>query len=130
MSTFSLQKSRKQQYLRQSVQITGLNTPVFQTCIDSLHQMHDLLGRSLPENSLEQFRPDTFGTYFALNLATRYFTSRHDDPFSSALPFPYSNLKQNGGSALMLNNNYFYGYDNQVLYYAAVPTPQTGASSK
>jgi len=112
-------KSLKQQFLRQSVQITGLNTSTFQKCIDNLHRINDAFSRSLPANTLEIFFPDKFGNYSALNFSTRYFTSRNDDPIGSAIPFNHS-VDPHAVLTSMTSDRYFHGVDNEVLYYARI----------
>jgi hypothetical protein len=46
-----------------------------------------MLSREFPEHTLEEFRPDDFITYPAINFGTRYFTSQHDNPYTSIVPF-------------------------------------------
>jgi hypothetical protein len=114
-------KPNKQRYLRQSIQLTGLGTPMFETCIERVRQAHDLFYRHLPSNSFEPLNLDTFLDSTCLNFATRYFTSRHDDPLGTGLPFgnnvdPYGILKS------MVTERYFHGADNKVFYYMAKGT--------
>lgn len=112
----TLKRPRKPRFLRQGVQLTGFNTPIFQSYMTSLHEIHDLLSRQFPERSLEEFKPDNFITYSSLNFATRYFTSRHDDPHCIQVPFA-SAVDPKGILASMQNDNYIHAADNSVLYY-------------
>jgi hypothetical protein len=52
-----------------------------------------------------------------LELATRYVTSRYDDPNGAALSFNQT-TDPNGILASMRNSKYFHGDDNKVLFFA------------
>ena len=75
-----------------------------------------MLSCEFPKRTLEEFRPDCFTTYSSLDLATRYFTSRRDDPYSPIVPFSHS-VDPKGILSSMETDIYFHGADNAVLYY-------------
>jgi hypothetical protein len=75
-----------------------------------------MLSREFPEHTLEEFVPDNFITYPAINFGTRYFTSRRDDPYGSIVPF-LPGVDPKGILSLMQTDTYFHAEDNTVLYY-------------
>jgi hypothetical protein len=69
------------------VQLTGLNTKTFETGIDNLQMLHVMLARQIPEGLMEQYDPSSYLQYSSIDLGTRYFTARQDDPLGTAIPF-------------------------------------------
>jgi hypothetical protein len=65
---------------------------------------------------MEPFALGQFHHFDTVEFATRYFTSRRDDPNGTALPFDRS-TDPNGVLSGMSDNKYFHGEDNKVLYY-------------
>jgi hypothetical protein len=106
----------RRHFLRQSVQITGLSTPSFQTCIDHLQHIHATFSRHVPEGTLEPFQPSEFLNHPSMDIATRYFTSRREDPTGTAVPFP-ANVDPKGILRSLAADDYFHGPDNEVLFY-------------
>ena len=66
---------------------------------------------------MEPLVSSQFGRSDMVELSTRYFTSRRDDPHGIATPFDKS-IDQNGILSSMSNDKYFRGEDNKVHYYA------------
>lgn len=116
---------RTQGYLRQTVQVTGLNLPPFETCIDNMQHLHQVLSRQVPEGDMELFSPSTSLSYPSIEFGTRYFTSRRDDPLSAAMPFDHA-VDPKGILTSMVADGYFHGEDNKVLYYRLVPSSGNG----
>jgi hypothetical protein len=115
-----------QGYLRQTVQVTGLNLPRFETCIDNMQHLHQVLSRQVPEGDMEPFSPSTTSpSYPSIEFGTRYFSSRRDDPLSAAIPFDHA-VDPKGILASMIADGYFHGEDNKVLYYRLVPSSGDG----
>jgi hypothetical protein len=81
-----------------------------------IQRLHQALTRQVPEGDMEPLIFSQFGRFHTIDLATRYFTSRRDDPHGIPLPFDRSTDPNNilGG---MTNNKYFHGEDNKVLFY-------------
>jgi hypothetical protein len=50
-------------------------------------------------------------------MATRYFTSRQDDPNGIPLDFDQSTDPKGVLNGMTANGKYFHGEDNMVLYY-------------
>jgi hypothetical protein len=120
----SIRRVNCQQYLRQSVQLTGLGATTFTTCIDKLKQLHERFGRHVSDGSLLPLTFDTFKTFDCINLSTRYFTSRRDNPHGERIPFAFD-VDPQGILANMETDHYFHGEDNEVQYYAAKTHSQT-----
>ncbi|KIM72038.1 hypothetical protein PILCRDRAFT_82231 [Piloderma croceum F 1598] len=107
-----------QPFIRQSVQLTGFDSKEFQTCINKLQQLHQTFLRQVPEGNMEPLTLGQFRQFDTVEFATRYFTSRRDDPNGTEMPFDQS-TDPNGVLARLANNKkYFHGEDNKVLYYA------------
>jgi hypothetical protein len=114
----------KKPYLRQSVQLTGLDTKTFETGVDNLRMLHVMLARQIPEGLMEQYNPSSYLQYPSIDLGTRYFTARRDDPLGAAIPF-HPNVDPKGVLSSIATDTYFHGEDNQVLYYG-LSTDQYG----
>ena len=105
-------------FMRQSVKMTGLGTPAFQDCIGNIQRLSQILSRQVPEGHMDTFQHSNFLEHPALDIGTRYFTSRKDDPMGPSAPFEDS-VDPKGILASMADDKYFYGADNIVLYYLA-----------
>ena len=108
--------SRRIRFLRQGLQITGLSNPIFQTCMDNIRQIHARFAHCLPDGTLEEFVTSKFMHHDCIDTGNRYFTSRYEDPSSTAVPFSRAVDPHNFLSTLS-DGNLFHGADNKVLYY-------------
>lgn len=61
------------------------------------------------------------GRHLTVDLATRYFTSRQDDPTGAPLDFDQTTDPM-GILAYMVNDKYFHGEDNRVRYFTMDPS--------
>ena len=104
--------------------MTGLSTPSFQTCVDNLQLIHTMLSRHVPEGTLEPFLPSEFLTHTCIDVSTRYFTSRREDPTGTAISFSPA-VDPKGMLRSLSTEDHFHGVDNQVLYYALVASSKT-----
>ena len=105
-------------FMRQSVKLTGLGAPLFQDCIGNIQRLSQILSRQVPEGNMDIFQHSNFLEYPALDIGTRYFTSRKDDPVGPSAPFDNS-VDPTGILASIVDDKYFYGPDNIVLYHLA-----------
>ena len=55
-----------------------------------------------------------------IEFGNHYFTSRHDDPYSSEIPFGQA-VDPKGILSSISGNQIFHGPDNKVLYYQLIP---------
>ena len=98
------------------MQLTGFNSDDFKASIDTMQHLFQIFSHQVPEGAIEPLDFGHFGQYAVIEFSTRYFTSRHDDPHSDALPFDRS-MDPKGILANISNPKYFHGEDNKVLYY-------------
>lgn len=107
-------------HLRQSIALTGLNTPLFQLVIQNVNKIHALFGRAVGLDSLSQCGIVTqFREYTAIELSNRYFTPKKDvtdvEPILLDKDIdPYGYLLKAGGTTL------FHGEENVVTYYECI----------
>ena len=123
-----ISRSNNPRFLRQGIQITGLNTPMFQKSIHGLFSIHALLGHEFPDGFLHEFEADKFMEYGCINLAKQYLTFCCDNPYSVSVPFP-SAVDPNGCLTSMCTDSYFHGADNDVLYFHML-SPQSSERLK
>jgi hypothetical protein len=67
---------------------------------------------------MDIFQHSNFLDRPAIDMGTRYFTSRRDDPVGPSAPIDGS-VDPKGILASIVDEKYFYGPDNVVLYYLA-----------
>ena len=101
------------------MQLTGLSTPSFQTCVDNLQLIHSTFNCHVPEGALEPLQPSEFLNHPSIDTATRYFTSRREDPTGTAVPFSQT-VDPKGILQSLGYGDYFHGPDNDVLFYTLV----------
>jgi hypothetical protein len=76
---------------------------------------------------MEPFMFGQVHQFDTLDISTRYFTSRYDDPLGQQIEFdPMVDPK--GILASISNSKYFHGEDNKVLFYVLKPSGDEKAS--
>ena len=80
-----------------------------------------MLARQMSEGSMEPFTFGQVRQFNTLDISTRYFTSRYDDPLGQQIEFDPM-VDPNGILASMPNGKYFHGEDNKVLFYILKPS--------
>jgi hypothetical protein len=68
------------------------------------------------EGAMEQFTVGQINEFDTIQLATRYFTSRPEDPSSISVLFDRL-VDPKGIMAGLSDETYFHSGDNEVLYY-------------
>ena len=111
-------EKKTQPFIRQSVRITGLGTPGFESSIDNIRRLSQIISRQVPEGTMDQFTHCFFLEHSALDVGTRYFTSRKDDPMGPAVPLDVM-IDPKGILASMSDDKHFHSIDNIVKYYTA-----------
>lgn len=113
-------------YLRQSISLTGFNTPTFKRVSENIHAIQEFFQRFIGKDSLQELTViGDFEDALSIDMGNRYFTPHRGAlPGSMAIPFssdvdPHSYLFKAGGSTL------FHSEDNIVGYYTKV-LDQTG----
>jgi hypothetical protein len=98
--------------------VTGLGTPGFELTIAKIQCLSQIISRQVSEGTMDHFIHGFFQENSALDVGTRYFTSRKDDPMSPAAPFDHT-IDPKGILLSMSDDKYFHGVDNMVKYYSA-----------
>jgi hypothetical protein len=81
--------------------------------------MHTAFKHQVPEGELESFQTATFLDHLCVDIGTRYYMSRQEDPTWMAIPFS-SDMDPNGTLQAMATDDHFHRVNNQVLYYTIV----------
>jgi len=105
-------------HLRQSLTLTGLNAPTFQKVSENIAAIHELCGRFIGKDSLQDLTAiGGFEEYLAIEMSNRYFTPRRQEtlgvieiPFSADVD-PHGLLAKGAGTA------FIHTEDNEVYYY-------------
>jgi hypothetical protein len=100
-----------------------LGSPKFKACIDTLQVLHSKFGRKISDGLLENYQPDEFMSFEAVNASTRYFTSRKEDPYGRNEQFS-QDVDPKGILGSLATDRYFHGMDNVVDYFSALPQLQ------
>jgi hypothetical protein len=111
-------EKKTQPFIRQSVKITGLGTPGFESSIENIRRLSQIITRRVPEGTMDQFTHCFFLEHSALDVGTHYFMSRKDNPMGLAAPLDHT-IDPKGILASMSDDKHFYGIDNMVKYYLA-----------
>jgi hypothetical protein len=61
-------------HLRQQVSVTGLGTSKFATALESLSSINRLFSKQIRPDVLEDWTPDFYQEFPAVNISNRYFT--------------------------------------------------------
>jgi hypothetical protein len=108
---------RSSGFIRQSVQLTGLNTSSFQSTIHNIRIIHGMFECSFLDGALEQPSTTRYAKYECMDLNTRYLTSRKEDPTTQPVIIPHY-IDPNGYlSSIPPPRTYFYGPENEVQYF-------------
>ena len=104
-------------YLRQSVSITGLQSSIFDKIIQTVTEIHAVLGRTVGIENFEECQIITsYKGMSALQLSNRYFTPREDMAEENQLVLstdidPFGYLAKAAGMTLC------YTDENAVQYF-------------
>jgi len=108
-------------HLRQSLTLTGFNAPTFQTVSENIAAVHDLFGRFVGKESLQELTATgMFGEYVFIDMSNRYFTPRRQETLGTTeIPFstdvdPHGFLAKAAGTSLVHTD------ENAVHYYERV----------
>jgi hypothetical protein len=107
----------KVRYLRQSISLGGMGTPLFEASIENMIQGYGILARNVPSTHLVPHGIiETIDGTSSLNFVNRYFTPKRDAPSARAVPFtreidPHGILTATGGET------YIHTEENVVNYY-------------
>ncbi|TFK60824.1 hypothetical protein BDN72DRAFT_778922 [Pluteus cervinus] len=110
--------SSKPHLLQQSVTLTGLGTESFESSIEALIKIHNVLSHEFPEGKLTAWQPATTGwtSGRGLTLTNRYFTNRSEGSGMQNVPFS-TDVDPKGVLTKMLNNKLIHTKENEVKHY-------------
>jgi len=111
-------EKKTQLFIRQSIKIMGLGTPGFESSIENIWRLSQIISHQVPEGMMEQFTHCFFLKHSALDVGTRYFTSHKDDPMGPVAPLDLM-IDPKGILASMSDDKHFHGINNMVKYYTA-----------
>ena len=105
--------------MRQSVRITGLDQPMFAKVIETITGVENMFARHVDKNNINEWAPSTYTSHQAIEVHSRYFTFRNDDPRSPSVPLGW-HIDPTGKLGAMAGNDLFHSKDNVVLYRTKV----------
>lgn len=103
--------------MRQGIQLTGLQSSSFQTCVNNITHIYSAFSREFEDNTLHPWQPDTFMTSPALNIYNRYFYTSQESPQQAAIPFEDNVDMDHILSAIGLKAGLVHTADNKVEYF-------------
>ncbi|KAF8872048.1 hypothetical protein BD779DRAFT_1453279 [Infundibulicybe gibba] len=112
---------RQCKFLRQSVSLTGLGSPMFDAAVEATHQIYDMFQRQFQEGALEVWHTDVWQTpshqsHLSLPMSNHYLTPRRDAPRMEHIPFE-TEEDPHGYLESMFKEGYVHGEENIVGYY-------------
>ncbi|KZP16751.1 hypothetical protein FIBSPDRAFT_748313 [Athelia psychrophila] len=111
--------SRSIHFVRQQIQLTGLECSIFKRTVQTIQRLDHLLSRQVPDGKMDPLQLPSAFCDTALEPGNRYFTARRDDPDSKDLPFDPA-VDPKGILEGIRTSSYFHGQDNQVMYFVAL----------
>ena len=115
-------------FLRQSVQLSGLDTSTFTTAVDNIRTLYAQFSRHFQGGNLHVWQPDTFMTHTALNIYNRYFYTTKDCPNQAAIALGDTIDPDHILAAMGLASGLIHTGDNQVEYFKFTPDRKLVAS--
>ncbi|KAJ8494495.1 hypothetical protein ONZ45_g13209 [Pleurotus djamor] len=106
---------RKRAHLRQSVSLTGFNTPNFLAALSQIQSLSKLASRNYKEGSFDTPKPEVRLGHRVINASTRYLTSLAVDYSSQHLPFDHS-TDPDGLLESLRGTDFVHSQDNIVSY--------------
>ena len=108
----------RRQYMRQSVMLTGLSSPIFDEAIASVHAIQDMFRRTTTEGTMEEWTPSVFQEHPSIDVGNRYFTPRQfalgDRQIAFSAVIDPDNILSDA-----MGDNFVHVEDNHVEYYEA-----------
>jgi len=110
-------KSNEARFMRQLVQLTGLDTSSFNTAVHNIRTLFAEFSRHFQDGDLHVWNPDTFMTHPALNIYNRYFYTTKECPNQAAVALGDTIDPNHTLAALGLASGLVHTHDNQVEYF-------------
>ena len=119
-STISSRKnSPKVAHLTQTVHLSSLGSPAFESVTDRFISIHELFSQQFPEGTMQPPAPSWFMHYPKIEVSTRYFTSRKSCP-SGESALLSEDIDPCGTLTVLMGSDLYHGIDNQVQYFKMI----------
>jgi hypothetical protein len=103
--------------MRQSIQITGLDTQTFAIATENILKLHNLIARSFPEGKLQTWQPSTFlDDSTAIDIGNRYFTDQRDAADATPIQIAHS-VDPQGILTTLMGQDFIHSTENEVQYF-------------
>ncbi|KAF8225190.1 hypothetical protein L208DRAFT_1307292, partial [Tricholoma matsutake] len=103
-------------YLKQSVSMTGFQTPSFMAAADNLSSIYAVFTQCVPPTKLQARVLDNYEDFHSISMSNRLFTARMEAPTDPALDLGRE-VDPDGKLAELGQGQYFHGKDNKVRYW-------------
>lgn len=110
-------KPSEAKFLRQGVQLTGLESSKFQSSVNAIHSVFSEFSRHINQSHLHPWKSDVFTTYPAINIYNRYFYTAQDSPKQGSIPFGDDIDPEHVLATLGLTSSLVHTVDNCVEYF-------------
>lgn len=115
----SASQPNRRQYMRQSVMLTGLSSPIFDEVIASVYEIQDMFRRTaVIDGTMEGWTPSVFQNHISFDVGNRYFTRRQYALQDQEIAFNPSVDPHNILSEAM-DDQLVHVEENHVEYYEA-----------
>ena len=108
--------SPKVTHLTQTIHLSGLGSPAFESVTDKLISIHELFSRQFPEGTMQPPIPSLFMHYPKVEASTCYFTSRKSYPTGESILL-FEDVDPHGTLTALMGSDLYHGVDNQVQYF-------------
>src|SRR3984893_15073320 len=110
-------KTEDAKFLCQSVQLTGLDTSLFNTVVHNIRTLDAEFSCHFQASNLHVWNPDTFMTHPALNIYNCYFYTTKECPNQAVIALEDAIDPHHTLAAMGLASGLIHTGDNQVEYF-------------
>ena len=104
-------------YLRQSISLNGMGTPLFNMCVENVSQGYVILARQIARTRLAPHSiVDAYDGTPSLNFSDRYFTPKKDAPTAKSVPIS-KEIDPLGTLTTIAGEAFVHTEENVVHYY-------------
>ncbi|KAH6911642.1 hypothetical protein BKA70DRAFT_1423401 [Coprinopsis sp. MPI-PUGE-AT-0042] len=108
---------RSRRFIRQNVKITGFGEAQFTKALTELEAVHLKMSNCFPDGRLENFQPAMFGSHFAIEANTRYFTHRNTVSADVQQVDFLEGVDPEGSLGRLMGEDFVHTEDNRVEYF-------------
>jgi hypothetical protein len=110
---------RECKYRRQSIILTGFGAERFQTCVNAFQTIFSIFGRTLQDNTIQEWIPTLFDGHVAIDMGNRFFTDRRNQANHEIVPFKQS-VDPDGILERAMGTDFVHLRENEVEYFKCV----------